>query len=191
VREWSKQWQYVLLAAAGVLVVAALAANHLGASEPAPIAFEAASRLPPGTPIRVHVTGEVVSPGVYQLAEGDRVIDAVNMAGGFASGADGEALNQARKLRDGEQLVVPPRSVRAAPTTTPQALLQPGGLVNLNTATREELDLLPGIGEAYSRRIVDSRAVDGSFKSVEDLLTRKVVPAATFEKIRSLVTVGP
>jgi competence protein ComEA len=189
VREWSKQWQIVLLAATGLLVVAAVAVNQLGASEPPPITFEAASRLPPGTPIRVHVSGEVARPGVYQLSEGDRVIDAVNMAGGLASGADGEALNQARKLRDGEQIVVPARSGQAAGTTLP--LVQAGTLVNLNTATEKELDRLPGIGEAYSRRIVDSRAVDGAFKSVDDLVTRKVVPAATLEKIRSLVTVGP
>jgi competence protein ComEA len=127
---------------------------------------------------------------VYQLAEGDRVLDAVNLAGGFASGADTESLNQARKLRDGEQLVVPARAGRTTTATT-SALLHPGALVNLNTATEKELDQLPGIGEAYSRRIVDSRAVDGAFKSVDDLLTRKVVPAATFEKIRSLVTVEP
>ena len=122
-REWSKQWQYVLLAGSGLLVVAALAVSHLGASEPPPITFEAASRLPPGVPIRVHVTGEVAQPGVYQLAEGDRVIDAVNMAGGFANGADAEALNQARKLRDGEQLVVPSRvgSSRTAAAQAPSA----------------------------------------------------------------------
>ena len=143
VREWSKQWQYVLLAGSGLLVVAALAVSHLGASEPPPITFEAASRLPPGVPIRVHVTGEVAQPGVYQLAEGDRVIDAVNMAGGFANGADAEALNQARKLRDGEQLVVPSR-VGSSRTAAAQALLQPGALVNLNTATEKELDQLPG-----------------------------------------------
>ena len=119
-REWSKQWQYVLLAGSGLLVVAALAVSHLGASEPPPITFEAASRLPPGVPIRVHVTGEVAQPGVYQLAEGDRVIDAVNMAGGFANGADAEALNQARKLRDGEQLVVPSR-VGSSRTAAAQA----------------------------------------------------------------------
>ena len=189
-REWSRQWQYVLLVTTGLLVVAAVAVGHLGASDPPPIAFEAASRLPPGAPIRVHVTGEVAQPGVYQLAEGDRVVDAVNAAGGFASAADLEAVNQARKLRDGEQLIIPARPGRAT-TAAPAALLQPGTLVNLNTATEKELDQLPGIGEAYSRRIVDSRAVDGPFKSVDELLTRKVVPPATFEKIRALVTVGP
>ena len=63
--------------------------------------------------------------------------------------------------------------------------------MNINTATQAELDQLPGIGEAYSRRIVDSRAVDGPFKTVEDLVTRRVVPASTFDGIHELISVGP
>ena len=69
------------------------------------------------------------------------------------------------------------------------ATLEPGAPLDLNSATMEQLDLLPGVGEAYSRRIVDSRRVDGPFEAVEDLLTRRVLPSATLDGIRDYVTV--
>jgi competence protein ComEA len=138
------------------------------------------------------VSGAVVAPGVYQLREGDRLVEALVAAGGPANGADVDALNLARRVRDEEQVVVPrlggadSRRTEAAGATP----LAPGEKLDINAATEDQLDQLPGIGEAYSRRIVDSRKVDGPFKSIQELVDRRVVPRATFEKIRDLVYVA-
>ncbi len=88
-------------------------------------------------------------------------------------------------MRDEEQIVIPGTAQSEALSTAP------GTLININRALEEELDLLPGIGEAYSRRIVDSRTVDGPFETIEELVERGVVPAATSEKIRELIVVEP
>jgi competence protein ComEA len=181
--------QVFILALAVLFFAAALLTVSLQDSAATPIAFESGSRLADGTPIRVHVSGEVVRPGVYDLLEGERVIDAIDEAGGATADADANAINLARRLRDGEQLVVPTRSAPRAAGTA--ALLAPGELVNVNTASAAQLDELPGIGEAYSRRIVDSRSVDGPFNSLDELVSRKALPAATLDKIRDLLTIGP
>jgi len=135
----------------------------------------------------VHVAGAVARPGLYELPPGARVADAIERAGGGLPDADIDAVNLARRLRDGEKIDVPGPSAEAA---TAVATLAPGEKLDLNAATMDELDLLPGIGEAYSRRIVDSRVVDGPFEAVDDLLTRRVLPAATLDGIRNYVTVA-
>ncbi|MGE0056354.1 MAG: helix-hairpin-helix domain-containing protein [Dehalococcoidia bacterium] len=184
-----ERYQLLILAAAAVLFAAALVTVTMQDGAAKPIAFESGSQLDDGTPIRVHVSGEVVRPGVYDLFAGERVIDAIDQAGGATAAANADALNLARRLRDGEQLVVPSRTISRPSTTA--VTLAPGGLVNVNTATAAELDLLPGIGEAYSRRIIDSRTVDGPFTTLDELVTRKALPAATLAKIRDQLTVGP
>jgi competence protein ComEA len=150
--------------------------------------FRSDSVLALGTPIRVHVTGAVLTPGVYELREGDRLIDALTAAGGPNRSADIDALNLARRVRDAEQVVVP--ELKGAAPAQP-ATLVPGVRIDINSATMAQLDQLPGIGEAYSRRIVDSRTVDGRFVSTEDLVARKVLPRATYERIRDLISAGP
>lgn len=178
-----------------VFSVLALAGGLLSASlqnsDAEPIAFQSGSRFPDGTPIRVHVSGSVEYPGVYDFAEGDRVVDAIETAGGATATADVEALNLARRLRDGEQLEVPSRGGTRSSGTTEVAGANVLDIVDINVATEAELDSLPGIGEAYSRRIVDSRTVDGPFESLDDLAKRRVIPASTLEAIRHLITAGP
>jgi competence protein ComEA len=174
---------YWVIALAGLLIVAGLLLGGSLRSDDAPVLVLHDSAVEPGSPIRVHVTGAVAAPGVYELAAGDRVEDAVAAAGGATAGADLETINLARRLRDGEQIRVEGGGAQAAPVSST------GGLLDLNTATAEQLDALPGIGEAYSQRILDSRAVDGPFRSVEDLLLRGVLPERTLEGIRALVTV--
>jgi competence protein ComEA len=188
---WLERHQYLFLVFAALVLVGGVLADSLNASEPAALEFQDGSGLPPGTPIRVHVSGQVVRPSVYELVEGDRVMDAVNMAGGATNEADLEALNLARRLRDGEKLVVP--SAGSDGTTTKTAApptLVPGELLDINHANAAQLDGLPGIGEAYSRRIVDSRTVDGPFESLDDLAARRVLPASLLESIRPLITVS-
>lgn len=139
-----------------------------------------------GVDIKVHVTGAVLRPGVYDLRDGDRVADALEAAGGPDEDADLVALNLARRVHDEDQVVVPRHG---------QAVSQVAGaqtrLVNINTAPAELLDSLPGIGEVYSGRIVESRNHEGPFESPEDLVSRQVIPRSTYEKIKDLITVGP
>ncbi|HXH82845.1 MAG TPA: ComEA family DNA-binding protein [Candidatus Tectomicrobia bacterium] len=140
-----------------------------------------------GRPIVVYVTGAVASPGVYTLRDGDRVEQAVAAAGGFAEDADPERINLARRLRDEDQVTVP-RVGQPAPAVDEAAGATAS--LDLNLATADQLEALPGIGEVYAARIVESRAFDGPFGSPDDLVARKLVPASTLERIRPYVTVG-
>ncbi|GIV00630.1 MAG: hypothetical protein KatS3mg014_2245 [Actinomycetota bacterium] len=143
----------------------------------------------PAPPILVHVAGWVRRPGVYRLAAGARVIDAIEAAGGARRGALLEALNLAAPLADGTQVLVP-REGRASPGAPPAAGGSGGtALVNVNTATADELETLPGIGEVLAQRIVDHRTEHGPFASVDDLLDVSGIGEAILEDIRDLVTV--
>jgi competence protein ComEA len=181
---WLERNPFLVMALAGVLLLSGLAARDVLHSDNGPVLVLHESTLEPGTAIRVHVAGAVIAPGVYELVAGDRVEDAVAVAGGARAGADLDAINLARRLRDGEQILVegPDAPVAVVRVAT--------GPLDLNLATFEELDALPGIGEAYSRRIVDSRVVDGPFASVEDVLARGLMPERTLEGIRAMVTVS-
>jgi competence protein ComEA len=144
--------------------------------------------------IMVHVTGAVAAPGVYALQEGDRVVDAVEVAGGPSSDADLVALNLARRVHDEDQVVVPrageaPRVGQVASAGTGAS--DSDSLIDINTASATVLDSLPGIGEVYSQRIVDSRIAGGRFESTEDLVARRLIPRATYDKIKDLITVSP
>jgi competence protein ComEA len=185
---WSNRSELLLVTCAALVVALAIAYPRLaGDARPQPLVVQNEATLPIGVPIRVEVTGAVTNPGVYDLAQGDRVTDALAAAGGATEDADTTALNLARRLRDEEQIVVPRTEATAVPSTP---ALVPGELIDINTAGVEALDLLPGIGEAYSRRIVDSRRLEGPYASVDELLQRNVLPQAVFEAIRDLITVG-
>ena len=181
---WLERNPFVIVALAGVLLLAGLAARDVLPSEREPVLLLSDGALEPGTPIRIHVAGAVVAPGVYELAAGDRVEDALSAAGGAVPGADLDAINLARGLRDGEQILI------EGPEPSAEVVLTPGEPLDLNLATQEQLIALPGIGEAYSRRIVDSRAVDGPFSSVDEVLERGLIPARTLDGIRAIVTVS-
>ncbi|KDP90253.1 MULTISPECIES: ComEA family DNA-binding protein [Clavibacter] len=127
------------------------------------------------TPIYVHVVGAVVSPGLFPLAPGSRVVDALAAAHGFADGADTAGVNLARVLSDGEQLVVPRQGeAPAAPATSgaPGAAggsASPSSPVDLNTATAEQLETLPRVGPSLAARIIAWRTAHGRFARVADL----------------------
>ena len=137
-------------------------------------------------PIEVYITGAIAEPGVYEMEDGDRVIDVLFEAGGHTDDADLEAINLAVRLRDEDQIIVPRfgQDVSSVAGST-------SAKININTASAGELDALPGIGEVYSQQIVVSRETNGPYVSSEELVERQVIPRSTYERIRDLITTGP
>jgi competence protein ComEA len=118
----------------------------------------------------VDVAGAVHKPGVYRMASGARVEDALKRAGGATSRADLSQINRAAKLEDGRQVLVPRRASPAAPASAPTtAAATPAQPINLNTATLEQLDTLDGVGPTTAQKIIDFRTEHGGFGSVDEL----------------------
>ena len=199
-REWLGGLTGRELVLVGILGVIALGGAGLWyvRSLPQPVAIRAepvpapsASQSAP--PLIVHVAGWVEKAGVYELPEGSRVIDAIDAAGGPKRGAELAALNLAAPLTDGQQVLVPRASDAAEPQGTASV---PGGstesgttLVNVNVASAEELETLPGIGEVLAATIVQYREEHGPFTSVDQLLDVSGIGEVTLEELRDLVTV--
>lgn len=159
----------------------------------APATGSAGPSAGPGPSLVVAVTGRVRRPGVVTVAAGARVIDALRAAGGPLPGVDLALLNLARKLADGELVVV---GVPGAATdgagagaTPGQGAPGAGSAVNLNTATLEQLDGLPGVGPVLAQRILDRRSTDGPFTSVDQLRDVAGIGESKFTQIKDRVTV--
>ncbi|MFF2273831.1 helix-hairpin-helix domain-containing protein [Agromyces sp. NPDC058136] len=143
--------------------------------------------------VLVHVLGAVVEPGLVELDEGSRVVDAIAAAGGLTADADPAGVNLARAVADGEQLVVP--IVGAVPPAGPVAGgaaagaggAPADGKVHLNTADVAELDTLPRIGPALAQRIIDWREANGPFTSTEQLLDVAGIGDAVYSGLADLV----
>jgi competence protein ComEA len=188
---WLERPVVVVLAALLAAAVVALVIQQRDGSSDA-LEITLAELTPtPGGPIEVHVAGAVLHPGVYQLEDGDRAVDALFAAGGPASDANLEAVNLAVRLHDEDQVLVPRLGEPAGASSGVISDVAGATKVNINTASASELDALPGIGEVYSQRVVDSRTRDGLFAAPEDLRVRDLIPQATFDRIRDLITVGP
>jgi competence protein ComEA len=141
----------------------------------------------------VYISGAVGAPDVYELPSDARIKDLVLAAGGLTADADREHINLAERLADSEHIHVPrqgePLEDGAAADDT--AGTAQTGLLDLNTASASDLDNLPGIGQSFAERIIEYRATNGPFTSVEDLQKVKGIGAALFAKIAPLVSVGP
>lgn len=181
------QWRWrVGLGAAGVLVVGAiggaLLVQGLGDEHVAPMPSVEAEESA-GTAIVVDVQGAVAEPGVYVLAPGARVLDAIARAGGTTDDADTTSLNLAQELVDGTQVVVPVAGAEPAPGTTTD------GLVNVNTADATTLETLPRVGPALAAAIIAHRDEHGPFAQVADLELVSGIGPAVLAQLEPLVTV--
>jgi competence protein ComEA len=181
----SRRRALVLAAAALVLLVVAgrtLAGAGTATSQPAAQLVPERAAVAPK--LVVHVAGAVRRPGLYRLAEGKRVADAVARAGGTTAPADTAAINLAAPLADGMQVLVP----RRVPGPATAAGQGPAARVSLGSATVEQLDALPGIGPVTAEKIVDYRATHGGFRSVDDLDAIPGIGPARVEQLRELVS---
>ncbi len=149
-------------------------------------------------PLVVEVRGEVEAPGVFALSPGARLQDAIVAAGGLSEEADLSTVNLARRLRDGELIVI---LALPSPGSTPVlpmdgidnaiAAEDPRARININTATAEELEALPSIGEVIAARIIGYREENGPFRSVDDLIHVQGISGETIDEFRDLVTTSP
>ena len=159
---------------------------------------------PTQSPIAVHVVGAVPRPGLYEFVEGARVQDAIDAAGGLLASADINSINLAALLQDGQQLNIPYKSGEQPAEEEPAVLELPTEdsppedsngeftnteLININTATLEELDSLPGIGPTIAQRIIDYRDENGPFNTIDDIQNVSGIGPTTFEEIQGLITV--
>lgn len=190
------------LGAAIVIVIAALAVTvgigvvraTVQPSEDVVIAEKSSSSAIDPSVIYVHVSGAVATPGLYVLNGGARVVDAIAAAGGFVDEAAPSALNLARLLADGEQLVAPTTAdledaSEAGNASSGGAETSSDGRVNLNSSDLAQLDTLPGIGPALAQRIIEWRETNGNFTSVEDLLAVSGIGEKMLATLRDLVVV--
>lgn len=152
--------------------------------------------------IFVYVCGAVEKPGVYELFEGGRMVDAVEAAGGFLETADKTYVNLAALVDDGIKVYIPTLQETMESATLQVDTFDNGnsslgsstdgigsGLININRATKEELTTLPGIGNATAEKIVSYRETNGAFKSIEDIMNVSGIKDKLFSKIKDHITV--
>ena len=168
------------------LVLGGRALRHSSdASVPPPVRVAPAAARTQAAELFVDVEGAVRRPGLYRVAEGARVADAVRRAGGPTPKAQLELVNLAALVADGEQVVVPRRGAVAVAATGGSAT--PSGPVHLNSATIEQLDELPGVGPVTAQKIVDYRTAHGGFSSVDELDAVPGIGPARLADLRAAV----
>ena len=199
--EWFARHRAVLAAVILTAVAASVVAVLVRRPEPPRVVLQPAAQQtaqqaatrPAASPqvaslLIVHLSGEVIAPGVYRLPIGARIDDALKAAGGPTGEGDIHRLNLAARLADGQQIVVPKRVdpilASMLPIASPTV-----GRVNVNIASVPELDRLPGVGPVTAQRIVAYREQNGPFTTVQQLRDAKLVNATTFEKIKDLVEI--
>jgi competence protein ComEA len=193
----------VVVLVAGVIAWVSRPRAEPIAAEPVPVAT-GAEAVPPdqvtpsgsGGEVVVAVAGKVRKPGLVRLPEGARVADALTAAGGVLPGSDIALLNLARKVTDGELILVgvtaPPGAggpIGGAPPDGSTGGAAAGGKVNLNTATLAQLDSLPGVGPVLAQRILDHREKNGPFRTVSDLRQVDGIGDTRYDQLKELVTV--
>lgn len=135
----------------------------------------------------VYICGAVAEPGVYEVPEGGRICDALELAGGLTAEAEPTALNQAQTVEDGQMIRVPTREEARLEAEAEQTAED--GRVNINTATVQELMELPGIGASKAESIVSYREEHGAFSRPEELMNITGIKSGVYEKIRESIRV--
>jgi competence protein ComEA len=175
-------------AIAGVLIALSLFVVFSGKSEEV-VAESVVPTQMVAPALVIDVTGEVVSPGVYELPAGSRVIDAIKAAGGARPKAALSDLNLARVIKDGEQIYVDLIYTAGARVRTGAKTSAPRGPININRATAADLDSLDGIGPVIAKRIIAFRTTNGPFTAIEDLLKVSGIGDAKFAQFKEKIRV--
>ena len=155
------------------------------------IEAELMTPVPEKEPVIVHVSGAVVSPGVYEIDSGMRVYDAINAAGGFLDSASDDNLNLAQIITDGEKITVltKKQAKKIKKSDGGKSGTDNEMLININTASKEELMNLPGIGEAKADAIIEYRENNGGFKSTDGIMGISGIKEGVYSKIEKYITV--
>lgn len=127
----------------------------------------------------VHIGGQVMKPGVYEVKADSRVVDVLLLAGGFTAQASTDEVNMAQRVEDGMKIIIPAISAEDGTES----------LVNLNTATKEQLMSLPGIGESKAQAILSYRKKNGGFSGTEEVMQVEGIKAGVYEKIKEYIIV--
>ncbi len=194
----------VLLAGAAILVLLIVGVAITVRSAPVtakasgtePAIFEPSTSTSTTTPaVVIHVAGAVRAPGLYRLAVGSRVADAIEAAGGVDGSVDIDRVNLAAPVVDGQRIFI---ARVGQPTPEPQASTEgastgiselPNGPLEINTASQQQLEALPGIGPSTAKAILEQRRRVGRFSRVEDLLDVRGIGEATLDQFRELIVV--
>lgn len=145
-----------------------------------------------GTYIYAFITGFIKNPGVYELSEGARLYELVELAGGFTEQAAQDYLNLAAYIKDGDKITVYSEEELAEAKDTITNNNEESGSawhININTADKETLMTLPGIGEAKADAIIKYREENGTFSSIEDIMNISGIKQGAFDKIKDLITI--
>ncbi len=191
---------YIILCSVLSLIVGGVVGYFIPRPQPSmpivvstPLPTPTSLPTPTLAPIRVHVSGAVHHPDVYELPPGSIVQDAVDVAGGPASDADLDRINLALELQDQQQVYVPHQGETNPPPPVSGGASDGGGsagvLVNINTATAAELETLPRVGPVTAQRILEYREANGPFETIENIQNVPGIGPATFEGLKELITV--
>lgn len=139
--------------------------------------------------IYVDISGEVNLPGVYEVKEGTRLFQVIDMAGGLTKEANIDSLNRAEEVYDGEKIIVGDNNYSESNQNNYSSGISIDGRVNINIANLSELETLPNIGPAKAQNIIDYRESNGKFQSIDDILNVNGIGSKTFDSLKDLICV--
>jgi len=184
-----ERYRIPIVGALTTLLVIAGAGIYARRPTPQPIEIVEPSPTAMPSPVKlaVYVTGAVLNPGVYTLPEEARVQDALEAGGGPTADADLDRVNLAQRVRDEDQIHFPEIGEENLPSTSTGGSGQ--GLIDINTASAEELERLPNIGPTLAQSIIDHRTALGPFATIEGIMDVRGIGEGLFEEIRELIVV--
>jgi competence protein ComEA len=184
-----ERYRVPIVGVLSVLLVAAGAVIYLRrpTSQPVEIVEPSPTPIPSPAEVAVYVTGAVLEPGVYYLPEECRVQDALDAAGGPTANADLDRVNLAQRVHDEDQIYFPEVGEENLPSTGTGG--SEPGQVDINTASAQELEELPGIGPTLAQSIIEHRESHGPFSTIEEIMDVRGIGQGVLENIRELITV--